>query len=1607
MNPNLEKEVKGAQLYVRKNAKIYNVTEEQYAGFKAELENISGWTWSATAKAYVNRDVQDIEHVIVREITLWRTATVEIPLTVKKGDIVLTKKGIYKNNEEEQEQEELLPNVTFKVYCDNVDKFIQDVTPYEDRTQITFTDNIEDAKSYTTDKDGKIVIEDLFAGRVNEKGEKEGYTYKLVEYDGGENSYYIDPLKIENAESSYQLEGKDETQDTGITTGHKEFGGKTYCTVENVTVYYDDDAGTPGQGKTVETRILIEDDRTSGDLTIEKVDETFPDQVKLQGAEFKIKLERSEHLNENGEEDSDHDLNQSNLWLKAIPKTTKLIEGEEKEVYDYSNLLHDQYLVSEEEAGTFVTGSDGKINILCIINGKYKIYETKTSRGYRKESQWEYGKDPEHPDWVYYGEVDISTNNNHIEKQLKNRKIVKLEGNIWEDTLIGEKDPGEFFGLFEDIDENGKHIYNDTSTMKEDGHDGHNDLLLTDEEDKVIVNLWIKQKYSSGNKKENEYGITQEDGTNKPNATTALSLITGEWSIYRKGQQIGDEYMEGSTGKWSKLNNTTELWEELKADESDIYYWDLTDAYIEFIYNNKKYVCVDPFVMMGSDEIERNNRQYSLPRNSKAIEKDLNREELDDRNLTGINPDVQYYGSAITKENATWKTDSTGNYTEEGPLEILEHTWENDKYKFDELGLTGYYNPDEYTVENINLGLWRKEEPEYKVQETLMYSKIIMNNNIYTYNYTYNVVDENKQNHEYVTGLVPTTNQEVGKMVYGASVYPSDIAYTNEAIKNGINGMEMYVVYRIDIYNPQVHVGQYKRNIYDEARLYVTELKDNFDGYKYEVSNNTHDGDEANWKGSKYFDLWNSDGTYNLVKENERTFEKEEETEIANDKGKLSDGIKPGTTEQVYIQFKVTKTFLDDVLKNQVETFDENYMAATQVQATAHHAYTREDNSWTGKDKKLPENTYIYDNFGGINGNRPQDEIDTNERQSELESAPSKEENQGKNLEERYDKRRTFLHRSVDDTRMAGALGVIFKLSEERTISGTVFEDMDNKEGENLGNGILDQNTEKNRASGVKVQLINLGIGEDESVKETPATLFQKDKNAENGYTLPLPLAEAITDENGKYELRGVVPGLYKLVFTYPDGKTEMIIPNSNNENITPNNYKSTILNTTNPEPKDLIRAAEEASEKKKEIIESRDTYYKALKGKEYGTALVGELEKLQKQIEWYKHLYFNDSEIEYNLATDDYNMRSNYKDYKYTTPYDGNGINVTGPQLDEPGKAIAEAFDPMESATPYFNISIENDIQDEREVKGEKNNSILNDITQNNNKNEEGQYDRNLSNLTDYSGVEQNAYYGVRFLYNRFDFGLIKTTETKLTIDKIISDVKLTTSSGTTLVQGSPREALNYVTALDELKEGSQYVRVEMPLDNIYGTALETTYKITIANNSDKDYTSSNYFRYGDTNGAELAKTTVLEVVDKMDSDYDLLNDTLLEKVHHGDDNIEESNVTVTAKADELSLTEWSGITTGEFTEVEYKASGIFRDDMDLTYNNGAKITKIQLDKCQALKTEYVNDWPKIIDTRLVVTPDTGEDRSSTYYVIGIMSLLILGAGIVIIKGIVSKKQD
>ena len=548
------------------------------------------------------------------------------------------------------------------------------------------------------------------------------------------------------------------------------------------------------------------------------------------------------------------------------------------------------------------------------------------------------------------------------------------------------------------------------------------------------------------------------------------------------------------------------------------------------------------------------------------------------------------------------------------------------------------------------------------------------------------------------------------------------------------------------------------------------------------------------------------------------------------------------------------------------------------------------------------------------------------------------------NKEEDNDKK-YFLHKSKSSEKMATAFYITFSIGEPRTLLGTVFEDTkdSSRAEENIGNGIMD-NSELNRAKGVLVELIDA----DGNV----AKLYSKDivKDEHGNYKTKVEDAKTKTDASGEYKFTGVVPGYYYIRFTYGDGSQKMVqvLPNGSKKSvdIKSSDYKSTIINTKTGEAGDTIKNAMEFKYPSKLDTEEK----RNVENRKYGS--------------WYTKL----RNTNYSTAVDDITYRNNTS----TVSFDDRERSITN----------------LNAKTPIVAISIENDTDDISEDGG-------------------------------FSEREEDA-----GKYKGFNLGLIKQVH-DIKIEKSITNVEFGSQIGTKLVSGNPVTSDSeymrnspVAKADEEISDVSQlakYVTLETEPEFIYGSSIKTTYRIRVKNNSPKDYIEDGdnnpYYGYYYKYGLHGSKYNSKEKTIKIESVYDFLDPKYIngDTVSIKQIGNEEKKISAISSYDKnyedhkkgekyVSIEGWKDLKSGDDDSIEYSLADLVADAErdDTNYENKAKIAKLKVGKLTTLESGFYWDDS---EATLTIFPDTGENRSYTYLIVGISSLTTIAIGFVLIK--------
>ena len=762
--------------------------------------------------------------------------------------------------------------------------------------------------------------------------------------------------------------------------------------------------------------------------------------------------------------------------------------------------------------------NDGLAVVGKLSYGSYYVYETAAADGYTLESQDGYktGKPSDYTgtflsdEWVYVGTTTISSTSKSIALNVKNLKtsikIIKKDEkkrqivNNSNYYLGGAKIKIYGSNLADNtsgwLKQNGKKYeytnYENATTFTTDSQTGEINIQGIKKGSYYIYEIGAPEGYILN--RQDGYKVAQKGSSEIKDAdwvylgTTTVSTennqveasVENNKYIDIKGKVWVDkpDADKASSAKYNNIydnqdillsnitvklidNNTNNVIATTITNQSGEYtfsrknnnekinYWEAQSYHIEFTYDNKQYITVQPFI--GDNNV-----------NSKAQEWKINNDELDDEKLTGEGVAVTYKGN---------------NYNNS-----------NNKQ------LTSYYNEGTGTIENINLGLIEKVQPDHVIGEEIEYVKITKGD--YTFKYKYGdeaVIDGNDQKNQ------SSVMFENSSKSFTQAIYPTDIAYN---VANGLDGNDpnaykVYIVYKISIKNICSWNNEY---LYKEKSLYLDTLSVQYDS-KYELSNVTWD-DDGN---SSDFTLWQQQQGRVLF-----------DIDSARNKkfNSNNEGIKPGETENVYVQFKVKNEAL--IQLTQMPGENKEISIATSVTDHAFHQYERKDMNWQNNN--------------------------------------------------------TYVHKSLYEIRENSSLSIRLKLADSRTVSGVIFEDSkDNtRPNERVGDGKYSDG--ENKLSDVLVSLMEVKDDGTESLAYVYDGNLSYDANS-GKWKASKKYAQVIVTESqaGTYQFNGIVPGKYYLKFTYGDGTTEIknidgstttanLGTKSNGQKIDSSKYKSTII---------------------------------------------------------------------------------------------------------------------------------------------------------------------------------------------------------------------------------------------------------------------------------------------------------------------------------------------------------------------------------------------------------------------------------------------------------------
>ena len=288
-------------------------------------------------------------------------------------------------------------------------------------------------------------------------------------------------------------------------------------------------------------------------------------------------------------------------------------------------------------------------------------------------------------------------------------------------------------------------------------------------------------------------------------------------------------------------------------------------------------------------------------------------------------------------------------------------------------------------------------------------------------------------------------------------------------------------------------------------------------------------------------------------------------------------------------------------------------------------------------------------------------------------------------------------------------------------------------------------------------------------------------------------------------------------------------------------------------------------------------------------------------------------------------------------------------------------------------------------------------------------------------------ASYGDRYVYRieNVDFGIVERARQDISLNKRVSSMKLTLANGQPLVDlqitedGQLEGQTGNVTYLPPSPgsiPANGMVRLELDSEIIQGSRLQIGYEIKATNNSEIEYLSENYYKYGIIEG-DVVTITPSAIIDYLDSDWDFdaASNPDWEAIQKDDSRISlAEEVTNSASIDGTKILYTEALAgydlqPTESATVMLNVSKLLTSSEDIELGNETEIVKVEKpggSEITSTPGNYVPGTGPSVESDdgmaeiVIVTPNTGENMNYILPItIGIIAFAIIGVGIVVIK--------
>lgn len=461
---------------------------------------------------------------------------------------------------------------------------------------------------------------------------------------------------------------------------------------------------------------------------------------------------------------------------------------------------------------------------------------------------------------------------------------------------------------------------------------GQNSMVVENEQKyiKIRGRVWEDGQEGKGSSRNNQ--LDEEEEHILGTKTDPNNIWTDNVKVYLK--KFERDSNNKLTGRVNTIGNYTTTWDGAYGfDNVEVKY--LEDYFVEFEYNGLTYQCVNSGIgglwenknssKAGEDAKSRENlnNKFSIIENGGSANKGVAKDPTEN-NKIGLDYTINDHVATLNGRKDYYKEGwNTTSNTYNAGLNL------NNYYKYlrgdNGFNTNGHPVSKVDEISNVNLGLYKREEPDLAVQKDVQNVQVEINGYGHTYNYDRKETLE-KQNNEdaFNVGVKFGSKYTEG---YELPIYESDSNYINE--KDPSKELKVYITYKVRLKNQATTIDSKINSLVD----YYDSTYEKNGNCDIRINENINDTDK--------------DGKLNSTIEFSKSDYNDKYKKLnINTKG-ISIGA--GETKCIYIQFGLSRTQIASIINDKSE---EDRILKNVVEINSYSSYYKgTTNPYGGIDK--------------------------------------------------------------------------------------------------------------------------------------------------------------------------------------------------------------------------------------------------------------------------------------------------------------------------------------------------------------------------------------------------------------------------------------------------------------------------------------------------------------------------------------------------------------------------------------------------------------------------------------------------------------------------------